>query len=122
MKPQIAQQSLQVAGRLTHFLHNRKVLSTDKRVIYTAKGFQIPFVGQPVQRCRPNAPMYSTALHLLIQERVKALLGKDAVQVCDPKPQESFYLILFLVPKKGSQMRPVINLKRLNEWLAPPSL
>ena len=118
MKPQTAQLSLQVAGRLSHFLHNWEVLTTDKWVIETVKGFQIPFVGHPVQECRPNAPIYSTELNLLIQEEVKALLGKGAVQACSPLPQESFYSTLFLVPKKGGQMRPVINLKKLNEWVA----
>ena len=94
------------------------MLTTDKWVIETVKGFQIPFVGHPVQECRPNAPIYSSELHLLIKEEVKALLGKGAVQVCNPVPQESFYSTLFLVPKKGGQMRPVINLKRLNKWVA----
>ena len=95
------------------------MLTTDKWVIETVKGFQIPFVGHPVQGCRPNAPIYSTEQHLLIQEEVKALLGKGAVQVCNPVPQESFYSTLFLVPKKGGKIRPVINLKRLNEWVTP---
>ena len=36
----------------------REVLTTDKWVIETVKGFQIPFVGHPVQACRPNAPIY----------------------------------------------------------------
>ena len=98
MKPQTAQLSLQVAGRLSHFLHNWEVLTTDKWVIETVKGFQIPFVGHPVQGCRPNAPIYSSELHLLIQE-VKALLGKGAVQGFNPVPQESFYSTLWC-PKK----------------------
>ena len=119
MKPQTAQLSLQVAGRLSHFLHNWEVLTTDKWVIETVKGFQIHFVGHPVQGCRQSAPIYSLELHLLIQEEVKALLGKGAVQVCNPVPQESFYSTLFLVAKKGGQMRPVINLKRINEWITP---
>ena len=108
-----------MAGRLSHFLHNWEVLTTDKWVIETVKGFQIPFVGHPVQGCRPNAPIHSSELHLLIQEEMKALLGKGAIQVCNPIPRESFYSTLFLVPKKGGQMRPVINLKRLNEWITP---
>ena len=65
---------------------------------------------------------YSSELHLLIQEEVKALLGKGAVQVGNPVPQERFYSTLILVLKKGGQMRPVINLKRLNKWVAPSTL
>ena len=49
-----------------------------------------------------------------------ALLEKGAVvKVLNPQHQESFYSTLFLVPKKGGQMRPVINLKRLNKWVEP---
>ena len=94
MNPQTAQLSLQVAGRLSHFLHNWRVLTTDKWVIDTVKSFQIPFVGHP-QGCRPNASIYSTELHLLIQEEIKVLLGKGAVQVCNPAPLESFYSTLW---------------------------
>ena len=101
MKPQTAQLSLQVIGRLSHFLHNLEVLTTDRWVMETVKGFQIPFVGYPVWGCRPNTPIYSTELNLMIQGEVKASLGKGAVQVCNPLPQESFYLTLFLVyPRK----------------------
>ena len=64
--------------------------------------------------------MYSKEQSLLIQEEVGALLEKGAVvKVLNPQHQESFYSTLFLVPKKGGQMRLVINLKRLNKWVEP---
>ena len=37
-------------------------------------------------------------------------------------PQTEFYSVLFLVPKKSGQMRPVINLKALNQWVETPPL
>ena len=50
--------------------------------------------------------------------QLSALLEKGAViQVRNPQLQGSFYSTLFLVPKKGGQMRPVINLKNLNKWV-----
>lgn len=33
---------------------------------------------------------------------------------------EGFYSTLFLVPKKNGEMRPVINLKQLNQWVETP--
>jgi len=64
--------------------------------------------------------MYSKEQSILIQEEVGALLEKGAViNVLNPQHQESFYSTLFLVPKNGGQMRLVINLKRLNEWVEP---
>ena len=119
-QPQTAQLSNQVAGRLSHFLINWKVLTTDQWVVETVKGFQIPFSSQPVQDHWPNPTMCSAEQSLLIQEEVSTLIEKGAVtQVHNPQPQGSFYSTLFLVPKKGGQMRPVINLKKLNEWVIP---
>ena len=119
-QPQTAQLSNQVAGRLSHFLINWKVLTTDQWVVETVKRFQIPFSSQPVQDHWPNPTMYSAEQSLLIQEEVSTLIEKGAVtQVHNPQPQGNFYSTLFLVPKKGGQMRPVINLKKLNEWVIP---
>jgi len=106
--------------RLTHFQNNWKVLTTDQWVLEAVKGFQIPFSSQPVQERRPNSPISSVEQSSLIQEEVKALLEKGAiVPVHSCYPPKGFYSTLFLVPKKGGQMRPVINLKRLNEWVEP---
>ena len=99
---------------------NWKVLTTDKWVLDTVQGLRIPFVNLPVQVNCPNPPMYSKEQSLLLQEEVGALLEKGAVvKVLNPQHQERFYSTLFLVPRKGGQMRPVINLKRLNEWVEP---
>ena len=39
------------------------------------------------------------------------LVGNPIIKILDTP--------LFLIPKKGGQMRPVINLKKLNKWVAP---
>lgn len=119
-KPQTAELSNQVAGRLSHFITNWEVLTTDKWVLGTVKGFQIPFTNQPAQVHWPNPAVCSAEQSRLIQEEVGTLVEKGAItQVHDPQPQGCFYSTLFLVPKKGGQMRPVINLKKLNEWVVP---
>ena len=120
MKPQVAQLSLNVAGRLSHFVKNWQALTTDKWVIKTIQGFRIPFLNPPVQVHQPNPPTSSEEQSLLIQEEVSTLQEKGAViSIPNPQPEGSFYSTLFLIPKKGGQMRPVINLKRLNEWVKP---
>jgi len=112
-KPQTAQLLNQVAGRLSLFVTNWKVLTTDKWVLETVKGFQIPFTSHPVQGHRPNPVMYSAEKSLLIQEEVGTLIEKGAVtQVHNPQLQGSLYSTLFLAPKQGGQIRPVINLKK----------
>ena len=48
------------------------MLTTDKWMIYTVKGCQIPIVNHPVQESQPNAP----------RPRPSNLNGKGAVKVC----------------------------------------
>jgi len=99
VKPQTAQLSLNVAGRLNHFLENWKVLTIDKWVLDMVQGLWIPFVNLPVQVNCPNPPVYFKEQSL---EEVGALLEKRAVvKLLNPQHQESFYLTFFLVPKKG---------------------
>ena len=57
----------------------------------------------------------------LAQNTGRSLLrssGKGgSVSSTQSPPQTEFYSVLFLVPKKNRQMRPVINLKALNRWV-----
>ena len=119
-EPQTAQLSLGVARRLNHFINNWKVITTDKWVLDCVQGFQIPFSSLPSQECRPNPPISSAEQSSLILAEVNMLLEKGAItSVRSPSDLKSFYSTLFLVPKKGGHMRPVINLKKLNEWVKP---
>ena len=116
-EPQTAQLSLGVARRLNHFVNNWKVITTDKWILDYVQGFQIPFSSLPSQEHWPNPPISSTEQSSLILAEVNALLEKGAItSVRSPSGLMSFYSTLFLVPKKGGQMRPVIN---LNEWVEP---
>ena len=97
-KPQTPELSNQVAGRLSHFITNWEVLTTDKWVLGTVKGFQIPFTNQPAQDHWPNPAVCSAEQSCLIQEEVGTLVEKGAItQVHDPQPQGCFYSTLFLV-------------------------
>jgi len=71
-----------------------------------------------VQERKPKVPSFPSEQLSQIQD---FLLEKAAVTVVDShSPQIEFYSILFLVPKKNGQMRPVINLKALNQWVESP--
>ena len=64
--------------------------------------------------------MSSAEQSSLIPVEVNMLLEKGAItSVKNPSDHNSFYSTLFLVPKKGGQMKPVINLMKLNEWVEP---
>ena len=52
----------------------------------------------------------------LLQEEILSMLQKGAITQLTPRDATAgFYSSLFLVPKRGGGMRPVINLKRLNK-------
>ena len=113
-----------VAGRLAKFVNTWKVLTQDSWVLQTVKGFQIPFVGQPVQHQRPAIPCFPLEQLVQIQEEISSLREKGAISVvADPshsQKQTEFFSNLFLVLKKNGSMRPVINLKALNQWVETP--
>ena len=65
----------------------------------------------------PTQPVFPPEQAAQVREELQSLLKKGAV-VPVSDSQEGFYSNLFLVPKKNGQMRPVINLKRLNQWVS----
>ena len=54
----------------------RPVLTKDRWILETIKGFQTPFVGQPVQIQRPSVPTFSSELAALLQEEIVSLQEK----------------------------------------------
>ena len=106
-----------VAGRLSRFIENWKLITTDPWVLNTVQGHQIEFLQQPGFHRLP--PMhYSHQEKLAISEEVTKMQGKGAVVPVHRDLQEECFLSnLFLVPKKDGGMRPVINLKGLNHFV-----
>ena len=56
----------------------------------------------------------------LLQQEIQKLLCKGAItEVAAKEAEQGFHSSLFLVPTKDGGMRPVINLKSLNEFVVP---
>ena len=98
------------------FIDTWKVLTNDLWVLQAVKGFRIPFVSLLSQDILPTVPVFPPEQAAQVREELRMLLEKGAVAPVSDS-QGGFYSNLFLVPKKNGQMRPVINLKRLNEWV-----
>ena len=61
--------------------------------------------------------------HNMLLQEVQTLLSKKAIELVPPhKVRDGFYSTLFMVPKNNSEkLRPVINLKPLNQFLLKKS-
>ena len=57
----------------------------------------------------------------LLQDQVRELLSKDAIEEVHDPSSLGHYSHVFLVPKKNGKLRPVINLKPLNRTLVCPT-
>uniref|UniRef100_A0A1X7U1D4 Uncharacterized protein n=1 Tax=Amphimedon queenslandica TaxID=400682 RepID=A0A1X7U1D4_AMPQE len=110
---------LVVAGRLTLFKDNWSKISQDQWILNTIRGYKIEFLSSPSQAVQPTAAILSDSQLVLVREEItKKLLTKGAItKVSQETP--GFYSSLFLVPKKDEGMRPVINLKSLNNYIPP---
>jgi len=106
------------AGRIQLFLKNWEAITSNKWVLETVeKGYQILFTSTPIQHKIPQTPQFSATEAQLLQEKLENLLQKQAIQEHPNPVHEGFYSNMFIVPKKDSGQRPVINLKHLNHFV-----
>ena len=114
-------QSPTVTGRLALFLANWQRVTQDCWVLNTIQGYKIEFLSEPIGRPPPQrGAALTSSEQSLLQEEVQKLQSKGAIVELAPRETDrGFYSSLFLVPKKDGGMRPVINLKSLNEFVAP---
>ena len=112
-----------VGGRLQHFASNWALIGDDPWVLSVlSSGYYLPLEGVvPLTSSPPPGLGYSPG-HPLFDETLRQLenlLSKGAVEpVADDSP--GFYSRLFLVPKKTTEWRPVIDLSALNKYMDPP--
>lgn len=105
-----------LAGRTQEHLENWKLLTLDQGILEAVTGYKLEFVGKPRQTHIPLSRANARETELMNQE-IQKLLDKGAIQQVTESSAEGFYSRIFLVPKKGGQYRPVINLRPLNSWI-----
>ena len=92
-----------------------RTLTSDPQILSIVSGYKISFLKTPFQKSPPFTQA-SGQEALLISQEVNELLQKGAIQKT-PFTRDGFYSRLFLVPKKGGSMRPVIDLSSLNKFI-----
>ena len=104
-----------LAGRTAVHLPAWEKITSNQGTLQAVEGYKLEFKDQPQQSHRPQTVETRHQLRA-ISEEIQKLLEKGAIQEVS-EDKEGFYSRLFLVPKKDGQMRPMINLRPLNQFL-----
>ena len=89
------------------------MITQDRWVLQAIIGYKLDLIETPQQGSRPAMLRHNQIDQILIIEEVQQLLAKQAIKEAQLSPN-SFISQLFLVEKKGSGQRSMVNLKVLN--------
>ncbi|VDP50861.1 unnamed protein product [Heligmosomoides polygyrus] len=108
-------QDIPVGGRLAYFARNWSVLGIDKWAASVLAGYKIPFHS----KCPPLAQreVNQGSSHPLLLGEIKKMLEKGAIEEI-PWSEKVWLSSMFCIPKKDGSVRPIINLKPLNKFVA----
>jgi len=109
--------SVAPAGKIQFCLPAWRQITQDPWVLEVVKGYQLELVQTPSQINPVTSVARSPTEHQTIRAEVQALLIKGAVRMVRPQSNQ-FTSRLLVIPKKDGSMRPVINLKPLNKFIA----
>ena len=105
-----------VGGRIRQFIDAWKLITNDSWILQAVSGYKIEFHTQPVQRQLPGKIGFSLLGTQLIDNEIQQMLAKGAIPSASMVSRQ-FVSNLFIIPKKNGSLRPVINLKPLNEFV-----
>ena len=112
---QTSQQTKRVGGRLQRFLDEWQAITSDHNILDAVKGFRIPFQRRPpVSRSHPPTHPWSQEVMEVMDKEVSDLMAKGAIEYASGP---GFTSPLFTIPKKTGELRPVLNLRALNQFL-----
>ena len=100
---------------MAHFQKRWEEITENSWVLSVVKkGYKIPFLRKP--SLSPTPVFLQQTESLVLEEEVKKLLLKGAVEKINPEGP-GFYSRIFLVPKKNGKLRLIIDLSKLNAFL-----
>ena len=103
-------------GKLATKVDEWSKITTDPWILESVRAYRLEFKTKPIQISPPLQPSRSESKCKLIQREINSLLLKGAITVAQ-HPKDEFLSNIFLVPKKTGDLRPVINLKPLSEFV-----
>jgi len=93
-------------------------ITNNKFVLGLVRGINLQFLTTPRQAEPAKEISMSQHEMTLVDMEVSEMIRKGAILAVDPVAGQ-FVSNIFLTPKKSGGMRPVINLKQLNNFLEP---
>ena len=109
-----------VGGRLQVFWQTWASMGASSRVVSILKnGYTLPFQTKPMLTREPLIrSCYTTFVRQnLLQESVRSVLAKQAIERVHNSSSLGFYNRLFLVPKPNNRWQPILDLSALNRFL-----
>ena len=94
-------------------------LTSDPWVLQTVQGYSLvlELVTAPTQSSPLRQVHLPERQETLMREEIKSLLEKGAIERVRVPHHPQYISQMFFVPKKDGSMRPVFNLKGLNQFL-----
>lgn len=106
---------LKTACRLQHFINNWKLITSDKWILQTVSGYQIPFLCKPHQWRPRITKVKSQEQSEMFMAIISDLMTKGAIKEVQ-KQDEQFVSTMFLI-HQPTKVRPIFNLKSLNKYV-----
>ena len=114
---EIHQNNIPLGGRLTHFLENWKLITRDTNLLENISGYRIEFQAKPVQVNSKYQIVLSKLERKILNSEIEEMKSKQAVEFVQSQTKDQFVSHLFVRPKKDGGMRPIFNLKSLNQFV-----
>ena len=114
--PSLAHKQLPLAGRIAHFIRNWEAVTQDAWVLNAVRA---RVQSRPGINTLPMPPSKGTDIWeglATLDAEIDKMEQKDAICTAD-RASPGFYSQLFVVPKKDGGHRPIINLKKLNQFV-----
>ena len=93
-------------------------LTDDQEILDIVSGYQLDFSEIPHQRKPPTPFNFSKEEERLVDLEVEKLLRKGAIEEVEPC-EKQFLSNIFMIPKKGGERRPVVDIRDLNNFIKP---
>jgi hypothetical protein len=114
---EIYQNNIPLGGRLTYFLGNWKFITRYTYLLESISGYRIEFHAKPIQTNSEYQIILSEMETNVLNSEIEEMLSKRAVEFVQSQTKDQFVSHLFIPPKRDGGMRPIFNLKSLNQYV-----